>query len=185
MSEPTDEALMERYVNEGSRAAFEALFNRYAPRLHGLFARQVGSRGAASDLVQQTFLNFHRARHDFTLGRAVRPWLYTIALNVRREHHRQRGRKPEVALDPVVHGEPSVAPSTSTRTDRLMRRALMELPEQQREVILLHYFEDLGFNEIAELVGASLSAVKVRAHRGYERLRASLQPEGELPEGSE
>lgn len=172
--EASDEALMERYVAHGDRAAFEALFQRYAGRLHGLFMRQVGARDAAADLVQQTFLHFHRARADFTVGRAVRPWLYTIALNVRREHQRRRGRKPEVAHDPAVHGEPTVAPSTSSRTDRLVRRALAELTEQQREVILLHYYEDLSFPEIAELVGASLSAVKVRAHRGYERLRELL-----------
>ena len=172
--EVSDEALMERYVSHGDRAAFEALFGRYAKRLHGLFMRQVGSREAANDLVQQTFLHFHRARADFQAGRAVRPWLYTIALNVRREHHRRRARKPEVSHDPIAHGEPAVGPSTSTRTDRLVRRALGELTEQQREVILLHYYEDLSFPEIADLVGASLSAVKVRAHRGYERLRAIL-----------
>jgi len=170
----SDEVLMERYVAHGDRAAFEALFARYAKRLHGLFLRQVGSRDAAADLVQQTFLHFHRARADFRSGRQVRPWLYTIALNVRREHHRRKGRKPEVSHDPLVHGEPSVAPSTTTRTDRLVRRALGELTEQQREVILLHYYEDLTFPEIADVLGASVSAVKVRAHRGYERLRALL-----------
>ncbi|TNF24352.1 MAG: RNA polymerase sigma factor [Deltaproteobacteria bacterium] len=168
---------MERYVAHGDRAAFEAIFQRYAKRLHGLFMRQVGSREAAGDLVQQTFLHFHRARADFKGGRKVRPWLYTIALNVRREHHRKKGRKPEVAHDPVVHGEPTVGPSTSTRTDRLVRRALAELSEQQREVIVLHYYEDLSFPEIADLLGASVSAVKVRAHRGYERLREMLGDE--------
>ena len=172
--EPSDEALMERYVVGGERAAFEALFRRYAPRLHGFFLRQAGAREVANDLVQQTFLHVHRARADFALGRSVRPWIYTIALNVRREHQRRRHRKPEVSHDPVAHGVPSVAPSTSSRTDRLVQRALQQLNPQQREVILLHYYEDLSFPEIAELVGASLSAVKVRAHRGYERLRELL-----------
>jgi RNA polymerase sigma-70 factor (ECF subfamily) len=55
-----------------------------------------------------------------------------------------------------------------------MRRALQQLPEEQREVILLHWFEDLPFAEVAAIVGASVPAVKVRAHRGYERLRATL-----------
>jgi len=170
----SDEALMERYVARGDRAAFEALFHRFAPRLHGFFLRQVGARDVATDLVQQTFLHVHRARADFTLGRPVRPWIYTIALNVRRELQRRRQRKPEVSHDPLVHGEPAVAPRATTASDRLVQRALLELNAQQREVILLHYYEELSFPEIAELVGASLSAVKVRAHRGYERLRELL-----------
>lgn len=174
MAERTDEELMAAYVGEGSRAAFAELFRRYADRLHGLFMRFIGSPDAASDLVQQTFLHFHRARADFTLGRPVRPWLYTIALNVRREHLRWRSRKKETSLDPLVHGEPTAEPQASTASERLVQRALAELTEQQREVIFLHYYDDLSFPEIADLLGASLSAVKVRAHRGYEKLREVL-----------
>ncbi len=174
MKELSDEELMERYVLQDSRAAFEELFRRYAGRLNGMFMRHIGSPDVAGDLVQQTFMHFHRARKDFSLGRAVRPWLYTIALNCRREHGRRRARKKEVSLDPIAHGEPAVGPSTSTATDRLVQRALQGLTEQQREVIVMHYYEDLSFPEISQIVGASLSAVKVRAHRGYERLRDVL-----------
>jgi RNA polymerase sigma-70 factor (ECF subfamily) len=184
LTELDDEALMERYVKGGSRAAFEELFRRYAGRLQGLFLRQIGKPDVAADLVQQTFLHFHRARRDFTLGRPVRPWIYTIALNVRREHVRRRGRRPEVFLDPIVHGEPEVAPDTTSPSDRLVRRALVQLTEQQREVILLHWYEELSFPEIADLLGASLSAVKVRAHRGYEKLRKLLTDDGEDVTGS-
>lgn len=175
MDEPTDEALMMRYVQRGDRRAFEVLFTRYSGRLHGFFLRSVGSRSDASDLVQQTFLHFHRARVDFSLDRQVRPWLYTIAVNVKREYFRRRKRKPETSLDPIVHGEPSRPPDATTPTQRLVQRALAELPDQQREVIVLHWYEGLSFPEVAELVGASVSAVKVRAHRGYKGLRAALE----------
>lgn len=174
MSEATDEELMERYVKRDDRRAFEELFRRYGSRLHGFFLRSVGSSTEASDLVQQTFLHFHRARRDFRLGMPVRPWIYTIAINVRRELFRRRSRKPETSLDPVIHGEPSADPDTTTAKDRLVRRVLMELPDQQREVILLHWYEELSFPEIAEMLGASVSAVKVRAHRGYVLLRERL-----------
>ena len=184
MSEPTDEELMKRYVKRGDRAAFEALFSRYAGRLQGMFMRHIGNRDVANDLVQQTFMHFHRARKDFNLDRTVRPWIYTIALNVRREHMRRRARKKEVSLDPIVHGEPSIDPATTTQTDRLVQRALQQLTDQQREVIVLHYYNDLSFPEISKIVGASLSAVKVRAHRGYEKLRKILKegvPHPETP----
>lgn len=176
--EESDEALMERYRERGDEAAFAVLFGRYATRLHAFFSR-FGDRGAADagDLVQKTFLHVHRARKDYQPGRLVRPWLYTIALNVRREEGRRRLRSREVAVDLQAPGairEPSVAPSASSASDRLVQRALMQLSEIQREVIVLHWFDGLSFPEIAEMVGASLSAVKVRAHRAYGELRQIL-----------
>lgn len=172
----TDEALMARYVDLDDRAAFEALFRRYAPRLTGLFRGAGASETLAEDLLQQTFLQLHRARRDFRQGGRLRPWLFAIAINTQREHWRRLRRRPEEAFDPDHHAEPRVQPSTSSVRDRLLRRALDELPAMQREVILLHWFEGLPFDEVALAVGASEAAVKVRAHRGYERLRARLQP---------
>lgn len=177
-----DEALMTRYVLHADRDAFAELFARYSGRLNGLFMRSLGNPDTCQDLVQQTFLQVHRARNDFDLKRPFRPWLYTIALNLRREYFRKRGRRPETQYDPIAHGEPSVDSSATTATERLVRRALAQLPANQRDVIILHWYEQLSFQEIGETVGASLSAVKVRAHRGYKALRVLLQdPSGEGP----
>jgi len=174
LSEPTDEALMERYAREGDREAFEVLFRRYAPRMLGLFRRSTGRDDVAQDLVQQTFLHVHRARRDYRIGKPLRPWLFAIAMNVRREHFRRSARRKETPLDPVRHGEPSQEPDASTATERVVRRALQQLPEPQREVVLLHYYEGLSMAEVAQAVGASRSAVKVRAHRAYNVLRDIL-----------
>jgi len=165
---------MERYVRKNDARAFEVLFRRYAGRLHGLFLRSVGTRDLAADLVQKTFMHVHRARADFTQGRPFRPWVYTIALNVRREEGRKRARSREVSVDISDVREPSVAPEASTATDRLVQRALTQLSDGQREVILLHWYEGLSFPEIAEMLGATVSAVKVRAHRAYGELRRLL-----------
>lgn len=170
----SDEALMQRYVRHGDRRAFEELFHRYSNRLYALFMRSLGNEAASRDLVQQTFLHVHRARKDYQPERPLRPWIYTIAMNLRREHFRRRGRRPETQYDPIAHGEPTVAPEASTATQRAVRRALRQLPENQREVILLHWYEGLSFTEVAKTVGASVSAVKVRAHRGYNKLREIL-----------
>lgn len=188
-ADPSDEALMAAYRagGEGAPRAFEALFRRYAGRLLQFFGRY-GDRGGtdAGDLVQKTFLHVHRARNDFDGGRAFRPWLYTIALNVRREEGRRRLRKREVAVDFQEPGglgghEPAVAPVTSSASDRLVRRALEKLSPAQREVVLLHWFEGLSFPEIAEMLGATNSAVKVRAHRAYGELKKLLGGEEWAP----
>lgn len=174
LQELTDEALMLRYAERGDQAAFAALFQRYAPRLRGFFLRSVCSAVIADDLTQVTLLNVHRARRDYDPARAFRPWVFTIALNVRREHFRRAGRRNEVALEPGEPAAPSVSPEVSTPHDRLMRRAIGELREDQREVILLHWYEGFSFPEIGRMLGASTGAVKLRAHRAYNALRSAL-----------
>ncbi len=177
----SDEALMASYI-AGDQRAFEALFHRYHPMLLRLMRRRGASASEANDLVQQTFLQLHRARNDFRRDARVRPYLMTIALNVHRGTLRRRGRHPEEALhadesfevvDPKELRDTVVAEEDAAR----VRHALAELPESQRRVIELHWFDELPFKEVARVVGASLSAVKVRAFRGYGKLRSSLDEE--------
>ncbi len=169
----SDESLMLRYAETGDSSCFEEIFRRYAERLHAFFVR-TGPPEHAADLVQITLMHVHRARRDFRADGRFRPWVYAIAANARRELLRGRARRPEAAFDLDRHPEPAVGPATSTAADRLVRRALATLPEPQREVVVLHWFQDLPFAEIAELLGASESAVKVRAHRAYQALAAQL-----------
>jgi RNA polymerase sigma-70 factor (ECF subfamily) len=175
----SDEALMAAYV-AGEDAAFAILFKRHAPVLIGMMRRHVRREEEANDLLQQTFLQLHRARHDFRPGSMLRPWLYTIAMNCIREHFRRLGRRKESELTPDVEStltadDPSLESLEEARLarDRLLA-ALAQLPQNQREVIEMHWFQGRPFQEVAQILGASLSAVKVRAHRGYTLLRKTL-----------
>jgi RNA polymerase sigma-70 factor (ECF subfamily) len=170
----SDEELMLSYV-QGDQAAFRELFQRYAPVLLRLLKRNLGRDADAQDLTQQTFLQLHRARHDFRRDMRLRPWIITIALNLARDLMRRRGRRPELEIDEEVLAAPQAAPAASSDERFRVRRALEELPTEQREVIELHWFEDLPFNEIAVMLGCSAGAVRVRAHRGYVNLRKSLE----------
>lgn len=179
MSEqPSDEELMAAYV-AGDRSAFAQLFERWSPRLRRSFARAGMRPDESRDLIQQTFLQLHRARNDFRPGSPLRPWIFTIALNLKRQYMRRLGRKPEAPLDDA--GPEPAAPQADPDAGFLgatVRAALAELPEAQREVIVLHWFEGLSFREVAQIVGATQTAVKVRAHRGYAKLRARLEAAG-------
>jgi RNA polymerase sigma factor (sigma-70 family) len=177
-SQPSDEQLMAAYV-AGDVAAFRALFDRYAAVLYRVVRRRLGSDEDAREIVQQTLLHVHRARNDFRRDSRLRPWLFTIATNLVREHYRRKGRRPEQFVDPETldlmrSKEASVGSGENSERSALVRAALASLPEQQREVIELHWFEDSPYDEIARIVGASVAAVRVRAHRGYERLRKIL-----------
>src|SRR5450432_4495038 len=94
----TDEELMDRYL-AGDREAFRELFRRYAPVVLRLVRRNVPT-DEAHDLVQLTFLHLHRGRKDFRRGARLRPWLCTIAINVRRQYFRSLKNRELVALTP-------------------------------------------------------------------------------------
>ena len=173
MTRPSDEELMASYV-AGDPAAFEAIYERYASRLAGVFWRGVPA-GDVADLVQQTFLQLHRARRDFRPGAPLRPWLFSIAFNLKRKSFRDASRRgASLERDPAVDAGESADLQAREEAGRV-RAALAMLRTGQREVIELHWFEGLPFAEVARRLGSSLSAVKVRAHRGYQKLRAFLE----------
>lgn len=172
---------MASYV-AGDLAAFRELFDRYAPLLLRSMRRDLRSVEEGSDLVQQAFLQLHRARFDFDRTQRLKPWLFTIALNLKREHFRRVKRRPEATLETAVEPQVPARAAEMMEARQTLAHALGHLPEQQREVIELHWFDELSFQEIAAVLGATLSAVKVRAHRGYARMREVLS-EAELPSG--
>lgn len=170
--EESDEELMERF-QRGERAAFDRLFDRYAAPLTQYLTRLTGNAASAEDAVQLTFLSVVRSRAQFVRGSKVRPWLYAIASNAARDRFRRTRREqpaaeapPERAVDDA-HGDPGLR-------QRLLD-ALQALPQAQREAVVLHRLEGWSFAEIAEAVGASETAVKVRAFRGTQVLRERLK----------
>jgi RNA polymerase sigma-70 factor (ECF subfamily) len=171
---PSDEELMASHA-VGDPNALGALFARYSGRLLHLMLRGLSAPEEARDLVQQTFLQLHRARADYDPAQRLRPWLYTIALNVKREYLRGRARRPTVALEMT---EEPVAPGMShERIEQAdaVRKAVRTLPDDQRVVIELHWLDDLSFQEVAQCLVITPNAAKVRAHRGYVRLRERLE----------
>jgi RNA polymerase sigma-70 factor (ECF subfamily) len=176
----TDEELMAAYAG-GDAAAFEELFRRYAPLLERLMLRELYAREEANDLVQQTFLQLHRARLDFDASQRFKPWLYTIALNLKREHFRRRRRRPEVLGDAADERPGPAGAHETLEAQRSLAWALAQIPEENRSVIELHWFDGLSFAEIAKMLGIGAVAAKVRAHRGYQRLRKLLA--GDLASG--
>jgi RNA polymerase sigma-70 factor (ECF subfamily) len=182
VTEEADEALMADYLT-GDTRAFERLFARLAPRVYGFFARSFGGGSVAEDLMQTTFLRMHRGRDTYRRGEAVRPWLFAIAARVRTDELRRRYRLAAPAGEvEIERAEAAAAPGETAedgieRRDRhdRVRQAIEALPETQRVVIHLHRYEEMTFAEIARALGTSEGAVRVRAFRAYEQLRASLR----------
>jgi RNA polymerase sigma-70 factor (ECF subfamily) len=172
--EVSDEELMTRFAR-GESQAFDALFERHAAPVHAYLSRLVGSGLMAEDLAQAAFLSVVRSRGRYHPSIQFRPWLYAIATNAARDYFRRNRReqlteKGELPLNAVA----DTPPAGDAALERRVRAALEQLSPQQREVIILNRFGGLSMAEVATAVGASETAVKVRAHRGYERLRGLL-----------
>jgi len=167
----SDEVLMER-LRQGDVRAFDALFERHADAIHRFLTLRLGDAARAEDLTQETFLSVIRARGRYLVGRSFRQWLYAIASNAAR-HELRTLRREGARLHQLAVSWP-VAASSDAVAERAVREALALLTDAQREVIVLHAYAGMTFAEIAEVLACGCVAVRVRAHRGYRRLRELL-----------
>jgi RNA polymerase sigma-70 factor (ECF subfamily) len=160
---------------QGDAHGFEQLFQRYGVAIHAYLSRWVGPVHA-DDLTQTTFMSVLRGRGRFDANAKFRPWLYAIATNAARDLLRRRRAEQLTATGELPRREAEAVTSIDCdERAEAVRRALAKLPEKMRLPILMHRFHNLSFAEIAVALDISESAVKVRAHRGYKRLRVLLQ----------
>jgi len=171
---------MDRYA-QGDDAAFGELYDLLAPRLLRYLRRQTGNEARAEDLVQQTLLRIHRARGRFLHGAAVVPWAFAIARRLLIDDLRYRkGDRLAASLDDETAPDvPDDAPSAvdlvaASQLAQRIRRELANLPDAQREAFVLIKEEELSLAEAAAVLGTTVTAVKLRAHRAYQALRAAL-----------
>ena len=154
---------------------FEHLFEEHAQPLLGFLVYRTGNRPLAEDLVAETFERALRARRRFDPRRgSEKTWLYTIALNLLRDHRRREGAA-ERALRRIDGAPTAEHPILDTLADReLMQGALATLSGEEREAIALRYGGDLTLPEIAKLTGEPLTTVKGRIYRALRKLGEEL-----------
>jgi len=162
----------------GDQQAFVLLIEPLLPGADRLAFGMLRSESDAQDAVQEAALNAWRHFGRFRPGSDLRPWLFTIVANACRSQRRSRWwsviRRSEPP-DDLVDETTSVNPAAMD-----LRRALYRLPHDQRLVLILRYYLDLSFEEVAETLRISPKAAKSRVHRAIERLR--LSPEVLLDE---
>ena len=184
--------LMERYC-DGDARAFEELYDRVGPRIRGYLLKMTRDASLADDLLQVTFLKVHRSRGAYVRGAAPLPWLYAIAhrtfLDEARRKKRARVRVareetlPEVAADFRGRAADSADDPPDPQLVERILAAIEELPESQRQAVVLIKVEGKSIAEAAAIAGTTRGAMKLRAHRGYKALRARLaeSEQGETP----
>lgn len=173
MHEATDSELM-RQVREGDVDKLGTLFEKHHRRLYNFFFRLTGRRPTSEDLVQEVFVRMLKYRRTFRSEGDFTPWMFRLARNAAADQFERGAREAPAADEPVesASDEP-LAPEELERAEsaRRLRAALLRLPVQKREVLVLSRFGDLRYEQIAALLGVSEGAVKVRVHRALKSLR--------------
>ncbi|HEY3027393.1 MAG TPA: sigma-70 family RNA polymerase sigma factor [Pyrinomonadaceae bacterium] len=170
-----------RAVARGDESALAGIYDRYRLILFGLIVRILHSREEAEDVLQEVFLQVWRRAADFdeARGRAF-TWLVTVARSRALDRLRalgSRARLAEAAPVPQQVGDAAEEAFQSEQAE-VVRRALAQIPADQRQALLLAYFEGLTQMEIAARLGAPLGTVKTRMRAGMIRLRKILQELG-------
>jgi len=173
----TDEQLMVA-VRDGDASCLGDLFERHGDRLCGYLTRVTQDAELARDFVQEVFLRVLKYRATYRDGHRFSAWLYTIAHNVVNRHFGKKSTGATViSIDDVAAMIESRDASPFTQAaaaeeKRLLRTAFAELSVEKREILTLGMIERMPYKQVAEVMGLSESAVKVRVHRAVKELRA-------------
>jgi RNA polymerase sigma-70 factor (ECF subfamily) len=181
---------MDRYA-AGDDAAFSELYDALSPRLLAFLVRRTRDSELAADLLQQTFLQMHCARRHFTPKAEVLPWAFAIARRLVIDRVRKAQHEPTRSSEPsfppgavdddasrlAETASPEGGPDSAIERAQVARRIdreLARLPHAHREAFELVKRDELSMAEAAQVLGTTVAAVKLRAHRGYEALRVAL-----------
>ena len=175
---PTDETLMAQ-VRGGDLRKLAVLFERHHRRVYNFFVHMNSDRDLSEDLAQEVFFRILRYRATYDETRPFAAWMYQIARNLNTEYGQRR--KPELQLVGAAGDEtsPEEPASSEMAIDealgkrqeiRLLKRALARLPGEKREILVLSRYQELKYEEIAQILGCEVGAVKVRVYRATRAL---------------
>jgi RNA polymerase sigma-70 factor (ECF subfamily) len=175
LSAQSDEQLMLRAAR-GSDRAFEELYNRHARRLQGFFVRRLDDDAdLAADFMHDTFLRLYAAREKYHEGNSFRAWLYTIAYNLCKNHHRnQLSIVHDDEKDMPTEADIEVELDTNILHDAL-REVLKSIPEPYAMLFSLHYEEELTIPQIAQITDLPEGTVKSRLYKTMNIIKQQLK----------
>ena len=166
---PVDDRKIIERVLKGDTEAFNLLVRQWEKPIYNFIVRMIGDRDEAMDLCQDAFMKAYRELGTLKDLDRFSAWLYRIAHNTCFSRLRKDQGKTFVELEPEIR-----ASRMPIESRLAVEKALQELPEDQREVVVLKVFQDLKFEEIAAIQDAPVSTVKSRLYMGFEKLRSIL-----------
>jgi RNA polymerase sigma-70 factor (ECF subfamily) len=176
MERRSDEVLI-REIAAGDQSAFAEFYDYHAPRVLGALAKWLTDRGAAEDVLQETFWQVWSRASQYDAARSTpEVWLFVIARSRALDHLRRH--KPEVSADgprePVLLEDPAAALESNEAMEQI-RKAMAQLPEEQRSAIRLAFYTGLTYEQVAQSQAIPVGTAKTRIRLGMKRLRDLLR----------
>jgi RNA polymerase sigma-70 factor (ECF subfamily) len=167
-------------AKKGDNDAFGIIVETYRDRLFGLALGIVKNRAAAEDIVQEAFVKAYKNLKGFRGDSSIYTWLYRIAVNTAHNHLRRGKRAGTVDFEevaPVIQAKGLTPAENAANTElaAAIDEAVQNLPPRQREVFMLHYFEQMTHREIAEILGVSEGAIKANFFHAVQKLKGALK----------
>jgi len=180
----TDEELIARF-QAGTEVAYIELVNRYKDRLLNFVYRFVGDRDEAEDIVQDTFLKVYKNRHAYREVAKFSTWIYTIAGNLARSELRKRRRHKtfsmsQIGLEDKEYDPPDTDAGPESQVsgqyeEAEIQRAIRQLPDQFRTIIILRDIQELSYEEISKILDIPMGTVKSRVNRARLKMQDLLK----------
>jgi RNA polymerase sigma-70 factor, ECF subfamily len=177
-----------RLSRSGDRRAFSELVDMYKDKIYYLAYRMLNNVQESEDVVQETFLRVFKNLDRYDEKQKFSTWIYRIATNLSIDQLRKRKAAYSLDAGMAADGEGTDYYSTLASTDptpesqliltetqRTIRRAIDQLPEKYKSVVILRYMHDMSLQEISEVLDMPVTTVKTRVHRGREYLRKRLE----------
>jgi len=161
-------------VKRGVLDALAPLFDKYHVRLYNFFLRQTFDRELSKDLTQNVFYRILKYRHSYRKEHKFRSWMYQIARNILADHYERQINKSKDHYPVDCITEPGYSFEDDMEKNeriRILYTALSRLPADQREILELSRFQGLKYEEIAEITGSSVNAIKVKIFRTIQKLK--------------
>lgn len=171
----SDQDLVVR-VGLGDLECLGELFVRFHQPILSFVHRMLGDAAAAENVAQEVFLRVMRHADKYNPQQAVRPWLYTIAANLCRDHRGRQGKRPasELSVDPESPVEGPLEQLATREDCARVKQAVAELPEIYREIVVMRMYEQLPYAEIAAVLEIREGTARSRMEYALHRLRKAL-----------
>ncbi|MCH8193619.1 MAG: RNA polymerase sigma factor [Planctomycetes bacterium] len=193
----TDSELLDRYC-EGDEGAFKEIVDRYKNGLHAFLRKFLNRHELVEDVFQETFLQLYSSRESFDRSRPLRPWLFTIAANKAKDALRKAQRSAAVSIGTLAQSdemsfeevlniltqddEAPIHTLQRQETAANVKQIIATLPDALREILILAYFNQFSYKQIAEILSIPIGTVKSRLHTAVARFAQEWKSTGSSEE---
>lgn len=170
MNQLTDEEIM-KLVAKGDLEKLTILFDRYNVRIFNYFNKMIQNKMVSEDLTQDVFVKVVKYRTSYKNGKFA-SWIFTVARNIFSTYYQnlKKERFNDIDDENIVANIDLVTESNQDNLDH-MQKAILQLSNSDRELIVMHRFQEINYQQIAEIIGSNENAVKVKAHRALKKLK--------------